>query len=145
MAPTLKSVYQPGGFIKAFPQEKFPDRVGAYLHADRCRLRGVEVEAMTKRAFISQADLQRMAKVAKLEGVTVWVEIDGKKVGVSPNIPRPQSPKQLNCQMTLPSDECRCGNEAWEPWPASHSAKPISSASSGQRRPLARRQLWRWR
>ncbi|MGZ9718748.1 hypothetical protein [Rhizobium miluonense] len=42
---------------------------------------------MTKRAFISQADLQRMAKVAKLEGVTVWVEIDGKKVGVSPYVP----------------------------------------------------------
>jgi len=42
---------------------------------------------MTKRAFISQADLQRMAKVAKLEGVTVWVEIDGRKVGVSPYVP----------------------------------------------------------
>ena len=55
---------------------------------------------MTKRAFISQADLQRMAKVAKLDGVTVWVEIDGKKVGVSPDIPETPKPKTVE----LPDD-----------------------------------------
>ncbi|PST19700.1 hypothetical protein C7U61_14490 [Rhizobium sp. JAB6] len=42
---------------------------------------------MTKRAFVSQAELQRMAKVAKLEGVTVWVEIDGKRFGITPEAP----------------------------------------------------------
>lgn len=55
---------------------------------------------MTKRAFISKADLRRMARVAKLEGVTVWVEIDGKKVGVSPNIPETLKPKTVE----LPDD-----------------------------------------
>ena len=42
---------------------------------------------MTASALIKESDLHRMAKVAKRDGVTVWVEIDGKKIGVSPDIP----------------------------------------------------------
>ena len=41
---------------------------------------------MTNRALIREADLIRMARVAKREGVTVWMEIDGKKTGVSPDV-----------------------------------------------------------
>ncbi len=33
-----------------------------------------------------------MAKVAKLEGVTVWVEIDGKRFGVTPEATEKQQP-----------------------------------------------------
>lgn len=39
---------------------------------------------MTKPALVSQADLMRMAAVAKRTGMTVWVEVDGRKYGVSP-------------------------------------------------------------
>ncbi|WP_312808741.1 hypothetical protein [Agrobacterium cavarae] len=39
---------------------------------------------MTKKALISQADLKRMAAIAKSEGVVVSVEVDGKKFSVSP-------------------------------------------------------------
>ncbi|MCZ3377486.1 hypothetical protein [Rhizobium sp. AG207R] len=42
---------------------------------------------MTASALIKESDLHRMAKVAKRDGVTVWIEIDGKKIGVSPDIP----------------------------------------------------------
>ncbi len=40
---------------------------------------------MTRRAIISTADLKRMADVAKSKGVMVWVEIDGRRVVVSPD------------------------------------------------------------
>jgi hypothetical protein len=39
---------------------------------------------MTEPAFIKLGDLKRMATVAKSHNVTVWVEIDGRRVGVSP-------------------------------------------------------------
>lgn len=39
---------------------------------------------MTKPALVSQADLMRMAAVAKRTGMTVWVEVEGRKYGVSP-------------------------------------------------------------
>lgn len=39
---------------------------------------------MTKPARVSQADLMRMAAVAKRTGMTVWVEVEGRKYGVSP-------------------------------------------------------------
>ena len=42
---------------------------------------------MTASALIKESDLHRMAKIAKRDGVTVWVEIDGKKIGISPDIP----------------------------------------------------------
>lgn len=42
---------------------------------------------MTARAAIKAADLKRMADVAKSKGVTVWMEINGRRVGVSPDLP----------------------------------------------------------
>ncbi|MCV9997303.1 hypothetical protein OE766_03500 [Pararhizobium sp. YC-54] len=48
---------------------------------------------MTKKSMITQSELQRMAKVAKAEGVEVWMEIDGKRYGVSPAGPKPKMNK----------------------------------------------------
>lgn len=45
---------------------------------------------VTKRTPITQAELKRMAAIAKSEGVTVSVEMDGRKFSVSPHTaPRP--------------------------------------------------------
>jgi len=41
---------------------------------------------MTAPALVKSADLKRMAMIAKRENVTVWVEIDGRRFGVSPDI-----------------------------------------------------------
>lgn len=41
---------------------------------------------MTTPALVKSADLKRMATIAKRENVTVWVEIDGRRFGVSPDI-----------------------------------------------------------
>lgn len=42
---------------------------------------------MTKRTPITQAELKRMAAIAKSEGVSVSVEMDGRKFSVSPYVP----------------------------------------------------------
>lgn len=42
---------------------------------------------MTASALVKESDLKRMAKIAKTQGVTVWVEVNGTRVGVSPDIP----------------------------------------------------------
>ncbi|KQZ96884.1 hypothetical protein ASD74_06415 [Rhizobium sp. Root564] len=42
---------------------------------------------MTKKAAILQADLKRMAAIAKSEGVVVSVEVDGRRFSVSPYVP----------------------------------------------------------
>lgn len=41
---------------------------------------------MTASALVKQSDLKRMAAIAKSQGVTVWIEVNGKRVGVSPDI-----------------------------------------------------------
>ncbi|HEV7319445.1 MAG TPA: hypothetical protein VGO04_12655 [Ensifer sp.] len=46
---------------------------------------------MTARAAIKAADLKRMADVAKSKGVTIWIEVNGQRVGVSPDIQAPPS------------------------------------------------------
>ncbi|NTG73236.1 hypothetical protein G6M02_07820 [Agrobacterium rhizogenes] len=55
---------------------------------------------MTASALIKESDLHRMAKIAKRDGVTVWVEVDGKKIGVSPDIPAIHKPNKVE----LPDD-----------------------------------------
>jgi len=50
---------------------------------------------MTAPAIIKAADLKRMAKVAKANNVSVWIEIDGKRIGVSPEMPALQGTKPL--------------------------------------------------
>lgn len=42
---------------------------------------------MTTPALIKQADLKRMAEIAKTQGVRVEIEIDGKIFRVAPDIP----------------------------------------------------------
>lgn len=39
---------------------------------------------MTTPALVKQSELKRMATIAKREKVTVWVEIDGRRFGISP-------------------------------------------------------------
>lgn len=55
---------------------------------------------MTAPALVRSADLKRMATIAKREGVTVWVEVDGRKFGVSPDIPDNHRPAKVE----LPDD-----------------------------------------
>lgn len=42
---------------------------------------------MTTSALIKESDLHRMAKIAKRDGVRVEIEVDGKIIRVSPDIP----------------------------------------------------------
>lgn len=53
---------------------------------------------MTSPALVRSSDLNRMAKIAKQQGVTVWIEIDGRKIGVSPNIPDNHRPLEVDQQ-----------------------------------------------
>lgn len=39
---------------------------------------------MSAPVLIKRSDLNRMADIAIARGVTVWIEINGKKIGVSP-------------------------------------------------------------
>ncbi|MDX3926789.1 MAG: hypothetical protein QHC90_13420 [Shinella sp.] len=57
---------------------------------------------MTAPALVKSADLKRMADVAKVKGVTVWVEVDGRRVGVSPDIPAIHKPDRID-----PDEELR--------------------------------------
>ncbi|MGP4691593.1 hypothetical protein [Agrobacterium cavarae] len=63
---------------------------------------------MTKKALVSQADLKRMAAIAKSEGVVVSVEIDGKKYSVSPVPHLVTSDADISNDL----DEWRARNEA---------------------------------
>lgn len=40
---------------------------------------------MTAAALIKRADLRRLADLALEKGVTVWIDVDGKRIGVSPD------------------------------------------------------------
>lgn len=51
---------------------------------------------MTTPALVKSADLKRMADVAKSKGVTVWIEINGRRVGVSPDAVAAQSEKPVD-------------------------------------------------
>lgn len=42
---------------------------------------------MSKKTLISQAELRRMAAIAKSEGVVVSIEVDGRKFSISPYTP----------------------------------------------------------
>jgi len=66
---------------------------------------------MTARAAIKAADLKRMADVAKLKGVTVWVEIDGRRVGVSPDIQDTPKPATVDLK---PDDFTSLAE--WQAW-----------------------------
>lgn len=50
---------------------------------------------MTSPALIRKADLRRMAAIAKAEQVAVWIEIGGRRIGVSPDHPPVPDEKPL--------------------------------------------------
>lgn len=56
---------------------------------------------MTKRAAIKQADLRRMAAIAKQEGVKIEAVIDGAIYRVSPDIPAANSNEAIGKKATV--------------------------------------------
>lgn len=55
---------------------------------------------MTAPALIKQAELRRMATIAKREGVRVEVEVNGRIFRISPDIPDTNKPEPV----ALPDD-----------------------------------------
>ncbi|NTJ46838.1 hypothetical protein G6K93_07400 [Agrobacterium rhizogenes] len=55
---------------------------------------------MTASALIKESDLHRMAKIAKRDGVRVEIEVNGKIIRVSPDIPNIHNPTKVE----LPDD-----------------------------------------
>ncbi|WP_430438950.1 hypothetical protein [Shinella sp.] len=55
---------------------------------------------MTAPALIKQAELRRMATIAKREGVRVEVEVNGRIFRISPDIPDDHKPEPI----ALPDD-----------------------------------------
>ncbi|MDW9726353.1 hypothetical protein GOB91_29335 [Sinorhizobium meliloti] len=66
---------------------------------------------MTNPALVKSADLKRMADVAKSKGVTVWIEINGRRVGVSPDIQDIHKPATVDLQ---PEDFTSLAE--WQAW-----------------------------
>jgi len=50
---------------------------------------------MSAPVLIKRSDLNRMADIAIARGVTVWVEINGRKIGVSPDFHKMESAKKI--------------------------------------------------
>ncbi|MBP2238091.1 hypothetical protein J2Z31_004618 [Sinorhizobium kostiense] len=66
---------------------------------------------MTTPALVKAAELKRMADVAKSKGVTVWIEINGRRVGVSPDIQSAISEKPVDMK---PEDFSSLAE--WQAW-----------------------------
>ncbi len=66
---------------------------------------------MTSPALVRSADLKRMADIAKSKGVTVWIEIDGRRIGVSPDIHNVNNPAPVDLQ---PEDFTSLAE--WQAW-----------------------------
>lgn len=57
---------------------------------------------MTVKALVKTADLKRMADIAKAKNVTVWIEVDGIRIGMSPEMPALKSTKpRVDCEIDL--------------------------------------------
>ncbi|MDW9843562.1 hypothetical protein GOB05_27000 [Sinorhizobium meliloti] len=66
---------------------------------------------MTAPALVKAADLKRMADVAKSKGVTVWIEINGRRVGVTPDIQDIHKPETVDLK---PEDFTSLAE--WQAW-----------------------------
>ncbi|MGO8368919.1 hypothetical protein ACC808_10785 [Rhizobium ruizarguesonis] len=66
---------------------------------------------MTAAALVRRSDLKRMAEIAKAEGVRVEIEVDGKIIRVSPDIP--ENHKQQRVDMK-PEDFTSLAD--WQAW-----------------------------
>lgn len=64
---------------------------------------------MTAPALVKQADLKRMAEIAKQQGVRIEIEIDGKIIRVAPDIPTIHSSDRV--ETSLPT-----GSNALSEW-----------------------------
>jgi len=56
---------------------------------------------MTASALVKQSDLKRMAAIAKQQGVRVEIEVNGKIIRVSPDIPAINSEKPVEQKRTV--------------------------------------------
>lgn len=77
---------------------------------------------MTAKALIKQAEWRRMAAISKETGMTTWVEIEGKKYGVSPVIP------EIHSQSKVDRDISYGGNSLSE-WRARREGKSSGNSS----------------
>lgn len=66
---------------------------------------------MTASALLRRSDLKRMAEIAKAEGVRVSIEIDGRIISISPDIPAIHRPEQVDLQ---PEDFTSLAE--WQAW-----------------------------
>ncbi len=66
---------------------------------------------MTTPALIKRADLKRIADIAKQKGVRVEIEINGRIIRVSPNIPEIHNGEAID-----PSPEYFSSLAEWEAW-----------------------------
>lgn len=79
---------------------------------------------MTAKALIKQAEWRRMAAVAKETGLSAWVEVDGKKFGVSPDIPAIHSPGPVD---NSPQDFASVAE--WQTWRDQERAREVQRRS----------------
>lgn len=80
---------------------------------------------MTAPALIKQADLRRMAEIAKSQGVRVEMEIDGKIFRVSPDIHDNHSNTAVDADLAF-------GGNSLSEWRARHEGK-AGGRSSGKK------------
>ncbi|MBD9455179.1 hypothetical protein IB244_27250 [Rhizobium sp. RHZ02] len=66
---------------------------------------------MTRAALLKESDLHRMAKIAKRDGVRVEVEVNGKIIRISPDIPEINKPARVDLQ---PEDFTSLAE--WQAW-----------------------------
>lgn len=50
---------------------------------------------MSAPVLIKRSDLNRMADIALARGVTVWIEINGKRIGVSPDFHKVEATRKI--------------------------------------------------
>jgi len=79
---------------------------------------------MTTPAIVRSADLKRMADIAKSKGVTVWIEIDGRRVGVSPDIQDIHRPATVDV-----SPEAFTSLAEWQAWREQDRAREAKRSS----------------
>jgi hypothetical protein len=66
---------------------------------------------VTRAALLKESDLHRMAKIAKRDGVRVEVEVNGKIIRISPDIPEINKPERVDLQ---PEDFTSLAE--WQAW-----------------------------
>lgn len=81
---------------------------------------------MTRAALVKESDLHRMAKIAKRDGVRVEVEIDGKIIRVSPDIPDSHKKNSVDEAISF-------GGNSLSEWRARHEGRSGGNPSRQQK------------